>query len=49
MAHNSAISQGYIQNAMPSRRVYRTEYPTYYARPDPLTGGTIIGPNRYGY
>lgn len=28
----------------------RTDYPTYYARPDPLyPGGTVISPRRFGY
>lgn len=43
---NAAIQQSYIQNAFPPRR----DYPTYYARPDPLyPGGSVITPNRFGY
>lgn len=46
--HSSAVSQGYVQRAMPARRVYAPQYPTYYARPDQLwPGGTVISPNRY--
>lgn len=43
--HHSAMQQQALHG--PFQRRY--DAPTYYARPDPLTGGTIIGPNRYGF
>jgi hypothetical protein len=44
-AQSAAWSQQTIGNAFHPQG----DYPTYYARPDPITGGTMISPHRYGY